>query len=158
MALYNGNPALARVQKMNDGSDAVRQASYGGIAWKSIYFVLLTILSALASFIFSVFLIDEGNTGLMIGLIIGSSILALITSFIAIFNPRATKIAGSIYAVAQGFTIGFIALIFTSMGFGGEVFAALFAILKTYAAYAPEYVFYGYIIYRPAADTAAAAA
>jgi len=128
-----GNPALSRVQRMNSQTDMVVPSSYGGIAIKSIYFIVLTFLAAVTSFVGSVFLITQGNIGLIVGLLIGSSIVSLISAFIAILNPGATKIAGSIYAITQGFVMGFTALMFWEMGFSGEVFSALFATIGVFA-------------------------
>ena len=133
MIFTSGNPALGRVQRMNSEAEATNTASYAGIAGKSIYFIALTFFTAVISFVASVSLIEQGNFGLITGLLIGGSILALICGFAAIFNPNATKIAGSIYALAQGFVMGFTALMFWAAGFSGEVFAALFATVGVFA-------------------------
>ncbi|MCL2556129.1 MAG: Bax inhibitor-1/YccA family protein [Firmicutes bacterium] len=132
MIFRSANPALSRVQRMYCETDSVGTAKYSGIALKSIYFIVLTFIAAVGSFIGSVFLIEQGNIGLLIGLLIGSSIVSIVCAFVAILNPYATKIAGSIYAVAQGFVMGFTALMFWSLGFSGEVFSALFATIGVF--------------------------
>jgi len=126
------NPALQRVQKMSEGAVPTEAATYGGIAKKSLYFIALTFFSAWLSFAGSVSLIEQGNTELMVGLLIGCSVLTLITGLIAVLNVSATKIAGSIYATAQGFVMGFTALLCHSMGYGGEVFSALVATIGVF--------------------------
>jgi len=128
--MFGVNPALRRVQRMGGGAEVTDRATYLGITAKSIYFVALTFLAAAGSFFATVFLLDSmGEAGLAIisGLLIGSFILSLITGFVAILVIKATPYAGSIYAASQGFLLGFTALMFTWLGYGGEVFAALFA-------------------------------
>ncbi|MCL2591762.1 MAG: Bax inhibitor-1/YccA family protein [Defluviitaleaceae bacterium] len=130
--MITGNPALGRISRMNEGVAVTETATYGGIARKSIFLVLLTFISAIASFIGFSFMDIYANFNLIIGLLIGSGILTFILGFVAILNPNATKIAGSIYAVLQGLTMGFTALMVTYWGFGGEVFSALLATIGVF--------------------------
>jgi len=129
MAIYRStNPGLSRVQRLsaNEGVEITDAATYGGVALKTAYFIGLTFISALVAFFLTLPLLVDGREGLVIGLLIGSSVLALICGFAAMF-PGATKIAGTIYAVAEGFMMGFISLMFYAAGYAGPVFAALFS-------------------------------
>jgi len=132
--IRNGNPALRRVHSMCDSEALLERSTYGGIAKKSIYFVLLTFVAAAGSFL-GLYLVADimyTHSNLIIGLLVGSVIGSLVASMIAIFNPNATAVAGSIYAVLQGFVMGFTALMVTMAGFGGEVFAALLATIGVF--------------------------
>jgi len=133
--MIGGNPTLGRLQRMNEGiavGDHER-ASYGGIAKKSIFFVLLTFFTAVGTFLGIVFFLDmDYHFGLILGLLIGAGITSFIMAMVAIFNPNATKVCGTIYAVLQGFVLGFTALMVTMAGFGGEVFAALLATIGVF--------------------------
>jgi uncharacterized YccA/Bax inhibitor family protein len=117
---------------MNEAGEIVNKATYGGIAGKGILLVVMTFLSAVASFIGSVLLIDSDNIGLLAGLLIGSIIVAAICGFVGVLIPSATKIAGPLYAVAEGLVVGFISLFCWAFGFGGEVFAALFSTIGVF--------------------------
>ena len=133
MAIIGSNPALGRVQRLGATTETVDVASYGGIAGKSIYFVLLTFIAALTSFFGTVPLIETGNSGVVVGLLIGSAIVSIVSAFVAMLAPGTTKIAGSVYAIFEGFLVGFSSLMFAALGFQGEVFAALFATISVFA-------------------------
>lgn len=135
MALFrSSNPAFTRISRAEDGI-ATREedrATYKGIAWKSIYFIMLTFLSAVGSFLLPILLQFEMNFNTYMTLLIISSVVALIMGFVSAFSPGASKICGTIYAVAEGFVVGFVSLVYfissvEAGGTGGEVFAALFA-------------------------------
>jgi len=130
--IFNGNPALGRIHRMSETAEVANPATYGGIAKKSIFLVLLTFFTAVGSF-FGFYLTGlYENFGLTLGLLIGSSILSFILAMVAIFNPNVTKVAGTAYAFLQGFVMGFTALMVTMAGFGGEVFSALLATIGVF--------------------------
>jgi uncharacterized YccA/Bax inhibitor family protein len=111
------------IRKLANYTGAVSEtATYSGIALKCLYFVLLTFVSAAASFI----LIAERmltDSPLFLIILIGAPFAAFICSLIASFRPSAVPVAGSLYAVLQGITIGFVSFIYEL--YSNVVFAAL---------------------------------
>jgi len=133
--MFGGNPTMGRVGRLGQVEDLPieERASYGGIAIKSIYFIMLTFVTAVASFIsLAWFNILYYYPQLIIGLLVGSSIASFILAMVSIFVVSATKYTGSIYAILQGFVMGFTALMVTMAGFGGEVFAALLSTIGVF--------------------------
>lgn len=120
MAFFrSNNPALRRVStfERTDGE----AATYKGIAFKALFFVALTIVSAVLSFWL---ILQTESFELLIFIVIGAPILALICSLVASFAPRTTHITGSLYAVFMGAAIGLISGILGA-AYSGIVFAAL---------------------------------
>jgi len=133
--MLGGNPALRRLQRTTDGQfvDEHDRSTYGGIAKKSIFLVVLTFITAVASFFGVFFFVNwDYHFGIILGVLIGAGVVSFIMSMLAIFNPNATKVCGTIYALLQGFVLGFTALMVTSVGYGGEVLAALLATVGTF--------------------------
>jgi len=134
--MIGGNPSLGRLGRIREAGGEVpieQRATYKGIAIKSVYFVLITFVTAVACFFGLYFFVDiYYQFNLILGLLIGAGIVSFILAMVAIFNPSATKVCGSIYAVLQGFVMGFTALMLTSLGFGGEVMAALLATIGVF--------------------------
>jgi len=134
--MIGGNPTLGRLGRMRDAGGEIPvelRATYGGIAKKSIFLVLLTFATVVGSFFGLYFLVDIYlHFNLILGLLIGAGIVSFILAMVSIFNPSATKVCGTIYAILQGFVIGFTALMVTTAGFGGEVFAALLATIGVF--------------------------
>lgn len=115
---YN-NPAI---RKLVNYTGAEEGATYSGIALKCLYFVALTFVSAAATFILVADMrIFESPTFWLI--LIVSPLLAFICSLIASFRPSAVPVAGSLYAVLQGITVGFVSFIYEL--YSNVVFAAL---------------------------------
>ena len=129
----SSNPALRRMGTYQQG-EILKSASYQGIAFKSLYFIFLTIGAGLITF-FTALNLDEG---LVIALMVAGPIVAFICSLVAIFNPRMTPIFGSIYAVMQGLFLGAISAFFNEF-YGGIVFAALGATLGVFLIMAVLY-------------------
>ena len=120
MYRYN-NPALNKLSEHTYSN--AETATYGGIALKTVYFAFLTMISAVISFVFSMeFALANSQTFII--LLIVAPLAAFICAMIAAFKPFTTPVTGSLYAVLQGLTIGFISLLFES-SYGGVVFAAL---------------------------------
>lgn len=117
---YN-NPAISKLNKYQT-IDSEYRATYGGVALKSLYFVLLTFIAAMATFILGYVFVMNESTALV--LLVAAPIAAFICSMIAIFIPSTTPVTGTLYAVFEGLAIGFISLIFED-AYSGVVFAAL---------------------------------
>ena len=120
MFFRNSNPAIRRLVNYTNAEGDT--ATYGGIALKSFYFVLITFVAAAASFI----LIAEGvafTSNAYLIILIAAPFLALICSLIASFVPRAVPVAGTLYSLLQGIFIGFVSFIYEA--YANVVFAAL---------------------------------
>jgi uncharacterized YccA/Bax inhibitor family protein len=130
MALFrSSNPTLGKLAQLNV-DEVTEAATYGGIVMKSAYFVLLTFLAAAISYVFS-YPLAETNPDLLVILLVVCAITAFISSFTAILARGTVKIAGSIYAVAEGLIVGFISAV-VGLEYGGIVFAALMATFSVF--------------------------
>lgn len=125
----SSNPVVRRLENQGFVS-AEDTASYKGLALKSLYFILLTIVAASITF-FSFVVLLEVHTNLLIGLLIAGPIIAFICAMIASFIPSATAIAGSIYAVMEGMIVGVVSALVDYL-IPGVVFAALAATLGVF--------------------------
>ncbi|MDD4003073.1 MAG: Bax inhibitor-1/YccA family protein [Clostridia bacterium] len=122
MAYRYSNPAINKLSSYGYQSEGAR-ATYSGVAFKSLYFVFITLIAAIACFVLAVnFFSTNPETGIV--LLIAVPIIAFICSMVAIFKPSTTPVAGTLYAVFQGLSMGFISLILES-AYQGVVFAAL---------------------------------
>lgn len=120
------NPALSRLSNFETAGE--QGATYKGIAFKSLYFVALTIVSAVLSF---VLIIRTESLGLLLFVVIGAPILALICSMIASFAPRTAHISGSLYAIFMGASVGLISGLFEA-AYSGIIFTALFSTIAVF--------------------------
>jgi uncharacterized YccA/Bax inhibitor family protein len=117
---YN-NPTIRR---LNNYTHAVGEsATYGGIAAKCLYFVFVTLAAAAASFILLAEGVFIGSSTYLI-ILLGAPFVAFICSLIASFRPTATPVAGSLYALLQGITIGFVSFVYEA-AYSGVIFTAL---------------------------------
>ena len=120
------NPAINRLSRLERTEE--RTASYFGIAVKSVFFVLLTLVSAVGSFALAMSLQSEG---FFLFLLVGAPILALVCSLIASFVPATTPVTGSLYAIFMGAAVGLISGILDA-AYSGIVFAALISTVVTF--------------------------
>jgi len=95
-----GNILIGKLSRETDAS-VESKATYKGVAFKSIYFGILTILSAVASIILIQKVPDIIN-GLLIGALIGASVFGII----AAFAPNTIPVTGSIYCALIGLCMG----------------------------------------------------
>ena len=127
MAMFrSNNPALNRVSKLERTEE--NAATYKGITFKSLFFVALTIASAVLSFWL---ILQTESLGLLLFVVIGAPILALICSLIASFAPRTAHITGSLYAIFMGASVGLISGIFDA-AYSGIIFAALISTVSVF--------------------------
>jgi uncharacterized YccA/Bax inhibitor family protein len=115
-------------------------ATKKGVALKTLYFAMLTTLSALLTYLFIInsVLNETLTVGLLVGLLIGSSLLSFICAIVCMFSVKAVPYAGSLYAVSQGFLLGFISLI-AELAYPGIAFTALFATIGVFLIMAVLY-------------------
>ncbi|NLM32690.1 MAG: Bax inhibitor-1/YccA family protein [Acholeplasmataceae bacterium] len=85
-------------------------ATYGGVAAKTLFYLLLTVVGAIGG----IFLLEK-NSSVWITLFIFSIATCGLISFIAILFPRSTMVLGSLYCLGQGLLIGVISLIFNAL-------------------------------------------
>ena len=127
------NPTLNKVAAYPRQSEEA--ASYKGIALKTLYFVGLTILAAIASFAgVNLAMQDPAGAGFDVLLIvmIVSTVGALVCGLIASFAPRTVPVTGSLYAVFEGLAVGFLCCLFEA-AYSGIIFAALLSTVGVFA-------------------------
>ena len=120
------NIAFRRV--LRDGSvDSVTPATYKGIAFKTLFFLLLTIASAIGGLVFGSFFPEA-----YIIMIIVASFSTFILSIISMLSIRACKITGSLYCIAEGLLLGIVSYA-VSIFLEGAVSIALLATILVFA-------------------------
>lgn len=131
----NGNPTLRRVVRGSEEgkylSEDNRVVSMKGMAWKSVLFCLVTIISAVVSAYLLLHFIDTGNANAITTLVIilGISVIPLIIiSFVIMFFPKTASFLGIIYCILEGLAMGVTSAIFDMFIFPG---IALMAFLGT---------------------------
>lgn len=119
--LFHANPILSRLSKVQERADS-DAASYAGIAFKTCFFLLMTLAGMIAQVIV---------TGLMAGepvwqtitlyekftvyltmkeaVILGGVLIAgLVCELLGIFVRRTIPVTGTLYAASQGYVISFL--------------------------------------------------
>lgn len=121
-SMFRANPILNRLSKMKEESTSSDLATYGGIASKTTFFLVLTLAgivlqqivmqamqneSALATITlyekFTVTFARKEIVALAAAVIIG-----FIAELLGIFVTRTVPVTGSIYSVSQGYVISFL--------------------------------------------------
>ena len=121
-SMFRANPILNRLSKMKEESTSSDLATYGGIASKTTFFLVLTLAGivlqqivmqamqnepALATIIlyekFTVAFARKEIIALAAAVIIG-----FIAELLGIFVTRTVPVSGSIYSVSQGYVISFL--------------------------------------------------
>ncbi len=108
------SPLFTAVKARNEEIVDVREtATYKGVALKTVIFLLFTLATATLSYIFLPKIIEaaenSGNTNslaIYVGVLIAASIVSLIAAIVGRVSDRAAMIAGTIYALAEGFLLG----------------------------------------------------
>ncbi|HHU56168.1 MAG TPA: Bax inhibitor-1/YccA family protein [Acholeplasmataceae bacterium] len=110
MRLRSTNPVYSKLNKMSAYAGTYAQATYQGVAGKTLYYMLLVFVGAFAGII-----LLEKNPTFLAGLLIASIIVAFISSLVAFISPTSTKIAGTIYCLFEGILVGVISYIFEAI-------------------------------------------
>lgn len=126
------NPAMTKLKNI-DTYSSTECCTYKGVFNKVVIFFIFTLLGAFSS----IALLAYNPAMLYTGLTIGS-IVTLISGFCALCSVKMAKTAGMIYSFAEGFTIGFFALIFEAVA-SGVVLAALVSTLAVVLVVATVY-------------------
>lgn len=106
------NPRVKRLSKFRDeyaqGTDV---ASFGGIAAKTVYFVL-TFALGLAAFFYLHYYFGKSNAAddMLLypqeyPILIGASVITLISALVTAFAPKLTALFGTIYCVGIGYMV-----------------------------------------------------
>ena len=102
-------PLFTNIQTGTATYDDTNKATYKGITIKTLVFFALTIAAAIvgALFLNSLFKeLDDNNLTIFIGLIIGASILSLISAIVGRISYRLAMVFGTIYSLSMGFLLG----------------------------------------------------
>lgn len=119
--LVHSNPVLSRLSKITERTET-DAATYTGIAVKTTYFLLITMLGMLAQLIVKSAMAGEPvwetiqvyekftlTLTLKEALIVGGVlILGLISELVGIFAQRTIPVTGTLYAASQGYVISFL--------------------------------------------------
>lgn len=103
----NTNPIFTKVAKQQETEIFKEQASYKGVIVKTISLFGALLLSSIGS----LFLMGLNPT-VYIALLVIAMIVGFIAVLLASSSPKRAKTWSFVYAVAEGFTIGFISLLF----------------------------------------------
>jgi len=119
--LFHANPVLSRLSKVTERSDT-RAATYRGIAVKTGYFLLVTLVGMVAHLLvkqalagepvwqtfelFKKFTVSLGRTEVIV---LAAVVLAgFICELVGIFAQRTIPVTGTVYAACQGYFISFL--------------------------------------------------
>ena len=120
------NPVIRKMEKKAEYSDG-KAATYGGIAGKTVFFLIVTVIGALGFMIFHNIIIqsaetfhmvpEEGNgiydltiTGVEVLIVLAAILISIIVPFLAWLVRATIPVTGTIYSLAQGVVVGFITI------------------------------------------------
>ena len=140
--LFHSNPVLSRLSRVTERTDG-DTATYAGIASKTAFFLLITLVGVVAQLVAKVLFASApawqtitvyDNFALTLtkpeAMIVGViSIVGLIAELIGIFLRKTVPVSGTIYAASQGYLISF--LVFNVLS--GYEYLGLEALLLTVA-------------------------
>ncbi len=108
MRFGSSNPVFRKLAKENIGvAEGFATATYLGIAGKSLFYLLITVLGAgLGLFLMST------NPSALASLLGVGIVVAFVTALISFIKPNITKYTGTIYCFAEGLVLGTISLFF----------------------------------------------
>ena len=143
--LLHSNPVLSRLGKITERSET-NAASYAGIAVKTSYFLLVTLVGMIAQLVIKALLANEPvwqtiqvyekftlTLSMKETMIIAGVLIAgLVCELVGIFARRTIPVTGTIYSLSQGYVISF--LIFKVLK--GYEYLGLEALLLTIAVVA----------------------
>lgn len=108
-------------------------ATYGSIAMKVIYFLLLT-GAGVCAYIYNIVPEEYINYALM-----GAVAITIVASIINFFNPKGTPFFGTLFCIAEGFLVGWSCQVYSTYYHGvvpiaiGVTFAVILVMLFLYA-------------------------
>ena len=117
-SFFSSNPVMHRLDSVNEYSES-DAASYGGIAAKTAFFLLFSVVGIAVERVLSQMLatgqtVDLNVKGFHVSLYTGevialfaSVILAIVFQLLAFFAKPTTPVTGALYCVTQGYMISF---------------------------------------------------
>ena len=99
-------------------------ATYGGIAKKTIFYLMLVLVGAFGGLFLST--VNAGAYTTLLGIAAFSTFIFALISF---WSPRAVKITGSIYCLAEGLLVGFISAVYGAVAEGAVITALLSTVM-----------------------------
>ena len=140
--LFHSNPVLSRLSRVTERTDG-DTATYAGIASKTAFFLLITLVGVVAQLVAKVLFASApawqtitvyDNFALTLtkpeAMIVGViSVVGLIAELVGIFLRKTVPVSGTIYAASQGYVISF--LVFNVLS--GYEYLGLEALLLTVA-------------------------
>ena len=140
--LFHSNPVLSRLSRVTERADG-DTATYAGIASKTAFFLLITLVGVVAQLVAKVLFASApawqtitvyDNFALTLtkpeAMIVGViSVVGLIAELVGIFLRKTVPVSGTIYAASQGYVISF--LVFNVLA--GYEYLGLEALLLTVA-------------------------
>ena len=119
--ILRSNPVLTRLSKVSERSDT-DAATYSGIAAKTTYFLLITLVGMVAQLlvkaamasepvwqsftIYKKFTLSVSKTEALI--LVAVLVVGLICQLVAIFGRRTIPVTGTVYSASQGYLISFL--------------------------------------------------
>lgn len=137
--MNSSNPAIKKLKKCGsaEGFGAVNPATYGGIGLKVLYYLAITVVSAVLFVAFLPTLVSA-NSVIAPVLLVAFMIVGVVSSFIAAARPKATPVAGTVYCIVEGALVGIISSLFEVV-VQGVIIMALLATMLTLAVVALLY-------------------
>ena len=127
------NIVFNRILKNNAG-EAVEKATYKGIAFKTLFFLLVTIVSAVGGL-----LLGSINPDAYIVMLVVAAFSTFILSLISFLSVRACKVTGTLYCVAEGLLLGIVSYA-VNFFLQGAVSIALLATILVFGVVTVLYV------------------
>ena len=121
------NPLFKNMDRVGDYESDEACATVHGTFGKTIILLLVTVAAAIGAIAF-MYNLNEQNVGTFVGLLFASIIVALISGLIATFSVRLCPVFSFIYAISEGFMLGFISLL-CDLAYPG---VALIAVILTF--------------------------
>ncbi len=150
-SLLASNPVMRRLDKV-DEYDASRSATFGGIAVKTIYFLLFSVAGIILQLYLAKTLASGETTtinykGFEVSLyykevfaLAGAVIAAIVFQLLAFFARPTTPVTGALYCVTQGYFISF--LVFKVLGAYHLEYLGALALLITFLIVAVMAILY----------------
>ena len=108
--------------------DEKKVATYKGVAFKSLYYVALTLIAAFGT---AILLVRLPSLSVLIAACVIAPIGALVCSLIASFAPATVPVTGSLYAIFEGAFVGAYSKLI-DLAYPGVAFAALVSTFVTF--------------------------
>jgi len=142
-SLFRANPVMNRVTKINERAEDGHAATYGGIAMKTGFLLLMTVVGIVGYLVaqLSVFQYQDQIEGLnykgfafAISIpqaitILAASVIAIVAQLLAAFVPKTIPVTGTLYSLCQGVIIS--GVIFTILGGQHMEYLGLLALAVT---------------------------